>query len=101
MYLVMFSYLSLNVVFSMMEYFSYLNLWLVVLFLFIVMFILLIGGSQLFLSSKVCSDAVFELSLTIFCLILVGIVISPALIIMLDCESIMMPSFVMFCDGMQ
>jgi len=73
----------------------------VVLFLFIKMFFIMIGGSQLMGSSKVCSDAVFESSLTIYSFILIGIVISPALVILLDSEIIMQPSFILFVNGLQ
>lgn len=97
----MFSYLSSNCVFNIIEYFSYLNLWLIILFLFIMMFFLLLSSCQLLNSSKLCSDVVFESSLTLFSLFLIAIIISPALIILLDSEIIIIPSFIVYSCGYQ
>ena len=97
----MFSYFSVNCVFNIIEYFSYLNLWLVILFLFIMLFFFVLGSTQLISSSRLCSDVVFETSLVLFSLFLVIIIISPALIILLDLELIIMPSFIIYSCGVQ
>ena len=97
----MFSYFSVNCVFNIIEYFSYLNLWLVILFLFIMAFFLVLGSTQLISSSRLCSDVVFETSLVLFSLFLIAIIISPALIILLDLELIIMPSFIIYSCGVQ
>ena len=97
----MFSYFSVNCVFNIIEYFSYLNLWLVILFLFIMVFFLIVGSTQLINSSRLCSDVIFEVSLVLFSFFLIGIIISPALIILLDLELIIMPSFIIYSTGMQ
>ena len=97
----MFSYFSVNCVFNIIEYFSYLNLWLVILFLFIMAFFLVLGSTQLINSSRLCSDVVFETSLVLFSFVLIAIIISPALIILLDLELIIMPSFIIYSCGVQ
>ena len=97
----MFSYFSVNCVFNIIEYFSYLNLWLVILFLFIMAFFLVLGSTQLINSSRLCSDVVFEASLVLFSFVLIAIIISPALIILLDLELIIMPSFIIYSCGVQ
>ena len=97
----MFSYFSVNCVFNIIEYFSYLNLWLVILFLFIMAFFFVLGSTQLINSSRLCSDVVFETSLVLFSLFLIAIIISPALIILLDLELIIMPSFIIYSCGVQ
>lgn len=97
----MFSYFSVNCVFNIIEYFSYLNLWLVILFLFIMLFFFVLSSTQLISSSRLCSDVVFETSLVLFSLFLIIIIISPALIILLDLELIIMPSFIIYSCGVQ
>ena len=97
----MFSYFSVNCVFNIIEYFSYLNLWLVILFLFILVFFFVLGSTQLINSSRLCSDVVFETSLVLLCFFLIAIIISPALIILLDLELIIMPSFIIYSCGVQ
>lgn len=64
-------------------------------------FFLIIGSTQLTHNSRLCSDVVFETSLVLFSLFLIGIIISPALIILLDLELIIMPSFIIYSTGMQ
>ena len=97
----MFSSLSSSLVFSTIEYFSYLNLWLIILFLFLCLFYLIFSSCQLLISSILCSGAVFEFSLIFLCFLFIVIIISPALIILLDAEIIIIPSFIVYSCGYQ
>ena len=85
----------------MIEYFSYLNLWLIILFLFLCLFFLIFSSCQLLICSLYCSGAVFEFSLILVSFLFILIIISPALIILLDYEIIIVPSFIVFVCGYQ
>ena len=65
------------------------------------LFFFVLGSTQLISSSRLCSDVVFETSLVLFSLFLIIIIISPALIILLDLELIIMPSFIIYSCGVQ
>ena len=90
-----------SLIYSMIEYFSYLNLWLIILFLFLCLFFLIFSSCQLLISSLYCSGAVFEFSLILVSFLFIVIIISPALIILLDYEIIIVPSFIVFICGYQ
>lgn len=97
----MFSSLYSSLVFSTIEYFSYLNVWLIILFLFVCLFFLVFSSCQLLISSVLCSGAVFEFSLILGSFLFIVIIISPALIILLDSEIIIIPSFIVYSCGYQ
>ena len=98
---ILFSSIFSSLVFSIIEYFSYLNLWLIILFLFLCLFFLIFSSCQLLISSLYCSGAVFEFSLILVSFLFIVIIISPALIILLDYEIIIVPSFIVFVCGYQ
>ncbi len=95
------SSLSSSIVFSTIEYFSYLNIWLIILFLFLCFFFFILCSCQLLICSIYCSGAVFEFSLIFLSFLFVVIIISPALIILLDTEIILVPSFIVYSCGYQ
>ena len=97
----MFSYLSPNRVFNIIEYFSYPNPWPIISFLFIMMFLPPLSPRQLCNSSKLCSDVVSESPSTPFPPFLIAIIISPALIISMDTEIIIIPSSIIYSCGYQ
>ena len=97
----MISYLSLSFSFYIIEYFSYLNPRLIMSFLFIILFFPLLSPRQLLNSSQLCSDVVSESPSTLFPLFLIAIIISPALIISLDSEIIIIPSSIIYSCGYQ
>lgn len=97
----MFSNYSVNCVFNIIEYFSYLNFWLVILFIFVVWFFIFASSTQLINSSRLCSNVVFETWLSLFLLLVIFLVISPALIILLDSEIIGVPNFMVYSVGYQ
>ncbi len=99
--LTLLSYLCSFLLFSIIEYFSYLNLWLIILFLFLCFFFLIFSSCQLLISSLYCSGAVFEFCLILISFFFIIIIISPALIILLDYEIIIVPSFIVFVCGYQ
>jgi len=92
----MFSSLASNIVFNEIDYFTYLNLWLVSLFFFLLFFFLAISSSLLFLSSLSGSDTLMEFLLTIFSIFFILLIISPSLIILLDSDLIILPSFIIY-----
>ena len=97
----MFSYFTTNYVYNIIEYFSYLNLWLIILFLFIIGFFIIVSSTQLVNCSRLSNNVIFETLLVLFSLFLIIIIISPALIILLDLELIIMPTFIIYSTGMQ
>ena len=72
-----------------------------ILFLFLMVFFILFSSCQLIISSILCSGAVFEFGLILICFLFVVIIISPALIILLDSEIIIIPSFIVYSCGYQ
>jgi len=97
----MFSDLSLNCVFNIIEYFSYLNLWLIILFFFILMFFLLLISSSSLLCSKLCAESTFESWLLIVFIFFVSIILFPLFDIMFDYESIIGSSCTLYSLGYQ
>ena len=99
--MLLFTNLGSNLVFSGIEYFTYLNLWLVsLLFLMIVVFLILC--SSLLLHSTIdLNDTWMEFFLTLFSLWFLWMIISPSLIILLDFDLISLPSFVIYSLGYQ
>lgn len=97
----MFSYLSSNIIFNEIEYFTYLNIWLLCFFFYIMMYSILLFSSSLFFSSIYFNDHWFELLLTTFSLIFILCLISPALILLLDSDINILPSFIVQSLGYQ
>ena len=97
----MISNLGSNLVFSEIEYFTYLNLWLVSLSLLLVIFFLLLSSSLLTIVSIYLNAAWMEFFLTLFSLWFLWLIISPSLIILLEFDLILIPSFIIYSLGYQ
>ena len=97
----MISNLGSNLTFSEIEYFTYLNLWLVSLSLLLVIFFLLLSSSLLTIVSIYLNAAWMEFFLTLFSLWFLWLIISPSLIILLEFDLILIPSFIIYSLGYQ
>jgi heme/copper-type cytochrome/quinol oxidase subunit 2 len=95
------SNLGSNLVFSEIEYFTYLNLWLVSLLVLLVIFFLLLSSSLLTIVSIYLNAAWMEFFLTLFSLWFLWLIISPSLIILLEFDLILIPSFIIYSLGYQ
>ena len=95
------SNLGSNLVFSEIEYFTYLNLWLVSLLVLLVIFLLLLSSSLLTIVSIYLNAAWMEFFLTLFSLWFLWLIISPSLIILLEFDLILIPSFIIYSLGYQ
>ena len=84
--------------FNEIEYFTYLNLWLVSLSLLLVIFFLLLSSSLLTIVSIYLNAAWMEFFLTLFSLWFLWLIISPSLIILLEFDLILIPSFIILMD---
>ena len=95
------SNLRTNLVYSEIEYFTFLNLWLVSLCLLLVIFFLLLTSSLLTIVSIYLNAAWLEFFLTLFSLSFLWLIISPSLIILLEFDLILIPSFIIYSLGYQ
>ena len=95
------SNLGSNLVFNEIEYFTYLNLWLVSLFLTLLIFFLLLSSSLLTIVSIYLNDPLMEFFLTLCSLWFLWLIISPSLIILLEFDLILIPSFIIYSLGYQ
>lgn len=97
----MLSILTTNIVFNDVEYFSYINIWIVCLLFYIISLFIIISSSLLFLSSVYFIDYWVELILTIISLIILSVIIAPSLVILLDSDSNILASFIVETIGYQ
>jgi len=95
------SYIATNLVYNELEYFCYLNHWLLFLFFFIVTFYFILKITTLYFNKIYYNDTFIEFICTQFSLIFLLFIISPALIILLDIDTIIMPSFIIYNLGYQ
>ena len=95
------SYIATNLVYNELEYFCYLNHWLLFLFNFILTFYSILKITTLYFNKIYYNDTFIEFLGTIFSLLFLLFIISPALIILLDIDSIIMPSFIIYSLGYQ
>lgn len=96
-----FTYLGSNLVFNEIEYFIYLNLWLILLLFILFYLFIIINSSALFISSIYFTNSIIELIITLFCIIYLLLIISPALILLLDYDIVLIPSFIIYTIGYQ
>ena len=75
---------SSNIIFNEIEYFTYLNIWLFSLFVYIIFYLVLVYTSILFFSTIRLNDSRIELISTLFSILFLLIIISPALLILLE-----------------
>jgi len=62
---------------------------------------MLISSCLLFFSTIYLNDCSCELIITLFSLVYLLLTISPALVILLDCDINILPSFIVNCPGYQ
>ena len=95
------SALAASLTYNELEYFSYLNHWLLFLFFLIVTFYSVLKVTTACLNKIHYNDAVLEFASTLFLLAFLLLVVSPALIVLLDIDSVVMPSFIIYNLGFQ
>ena len=93
--------IKINLAYNELEYFCYLNHWLLFLFFFIVTFYSILKITTMYLNKIYYNDSFIELICTLFSLLFLLFIISPALIILLDIDSIIIPSFIIYSLGYQ
>ncbi|MCP4337042.1 MAG: hypothetical protein GY679_04325 [Mycoplasma sp.] len=99
--IIMFSLIGSNLIFNIIEYFSFINLFLLFLFIIITLFFILINSTLLYYSNVNFNHCLIEFISTLFSLLFLIIIISPALIILLDFDLIILPSFIIYSLGLQ
>ena len=82
----LFSYLASNVVFNEIEFFTYINLWLLSLLILLMTFFILIYTTLFSVTSSVCSDDLLEFIVTVGSLVILFVVISPSLLLLFDTD---------------
>ena len=84
-----------------MEYFSFINLFLLFLFIIISLFFILIHSTLLYYSTIHFNHSTIEFISTLFSLLFLILIISPALIILMDYDLIIIPSYIIYSLGLQ
>ena len=84
-----------------MEYFSFVNLFLLFLFIIISLFFILINSTLLYYINISFDDTLVEFISTLFSLLFLIVIISPALIILLDFDLTIVPSYIIYSLGLQ
>ena len=87
------SSLASNVLYNETEYFAFPNIWLIILFVYVVVYPVTINTTSLFLNTIKLNDNWMELISTSFSTIFLLIIISPALLILLESDITILPSF--------
>nr|YP_010729737.1 Cox2 [Calcarina hispida]WEF49977.1 Cox2 [Calcarina hispida] len=100
-YIIMFSIIGSNIIFNIVEYFSFINTFLLSLFIIISLLFIIIYSSLFILSTLSFNDSLLEFMSTLFSLLFLIIIISPALIILLDFDLIIIPSYIIYSLGLQ
>ena len=84
-----------------MEYFSFINLFLLFLFIIISLFFVIMCSTLLYYSTIHFNHHVAEFIITLFSLLFLIIIISPALVILIDYDSLIIPSLIVYSLGLQ
>jgi heme/copper-type cytochrome/quinol oxidase subunit 2 len=90
-----------SLLFNEIEYFTFINLLLVSLFLFYFFLFFFIYSSSLLLSSIYYNDVIIESLITFISLLYVLFIISPGLLLFLDFDLLSSPSFLVYVLGYQ
>jgi len=98
---IMFSALNSNLIYNEIEYFTYINIWLISLFMFIIIYIIIVSISLLFISTISINDCSIELISTFTSIIFLITIISPSLLILLESNINALPSFLIQSIGYQ
>ena len=97
----MFYIIGSNIIFNIIEYFSFINVCLLFLFIIISIFFILIKSTLLYYSNININHCLIEFTSTLFSLLFLILIITPALIILLDFDVIVLPSFIIYSLGLQ
>jgi heme/copper-type cytochrome/quinol oxidase subunit 2 len=97
----MLSYFGNSLIFNEIEYFIFINLLLISLFLFYVTFFVLLLNSSLLHPAVYASDASLELFITFISMIYVIVIIAPGLVLFLDLDLLSPSSFQVYVLGFQ
>lgn len=76
-------------------------MWLILLLLLLFITFLLINSSSVFITSINFTNSLIELIITLFCILYLLFIISPALILLLDSDILIVPSFIIYTIGYQ
>ncbi len=90
-----------NIICNIIENFSFINLCLLFIFIIIIFFFILIKSTLLYYSNININHCLIEFISTLFSLLLLILIITPALIILLDFDVIVLPSFIIYSLGLQ
>merc|ERR1712045_995670 len=96
----LFNIIGSNLVFNIIEYFSFINLFLLFLFTIISLFFILINSTLLFYSNINFNHCLVEFISTLLSLLFLIVIISPALIILLDFDLIIVPTCIVYTLGL-
>lgn len=96
-----FASIATHLIYNELEYFVYLNCWLLFLFFFLFIFYCIPKITAQNLPKISYNDTALEFGCTFFSLLFLLFIVSPALIILLDIDSIIMPSFTVYTLGYQ
>ncbi len=96
-----YSIIGSNIIFNIIEYFSFINCCLLFLFIIISIFFILIKSTLLYYSNININHCLIEFTSTLFSLLFLILIITPALIILLDFDLIILPSFIIYSLGLQ
>ena len=101
LHLFLYSIIGSNIIFNIIEYFTFINLSLLFLFIIISLFFILMKSSLLYYSNVNINHSLIEFITTLFSLLFLILIISPTLIILLDFDLIILPSFIIYSLGLQ
>lgn len=90
-----------NIVYNELEYFSYLNHWLLFLFFFILLFYCVLRIMTFCFGKIYYNNWLIEFFSCLFLLIFLIFIISPSLLILLDIDYITLPSIILYNLGFQ
>ncbi len=91
----------INIFYNELEYFTYINLFLLFFILFFVYFWIIINATTCYYVSLMFDQEQIELFISFFSFGFLLFIISPALIILLELDLIIQPSFLLFTLGYQ
>lgn len=96
-----FTFIALHLLFNVVEFFSFINLFLIFLFIIITLFFIFLKSTLLYYSNLNINHCLIEFITTLFSVVFLCLIISPALIILLDFDLIIIPSFIIYSLGLQ
>lgn len=95
------TYIRTNLVYNELEYFSYLNHWLLFLFFLIVCFYSILRIMTFCYGKVDYNNTLIEFLSCLFLLLFLIFIVSPSLLILLDIDYITIPSFILYNLGFQ